>query len=239
MYCRQCGRSIEDASRFCIWCGTAQSGTLQIKAATQDARPTGFSIVTKVAIAIFVAFMGLIVLAAIDKLTNGAKLLPPPHARTVKADQKADYDFKQMTPAEHLAIAKGNIGTYLDRATARKHLHAIPEDAAEFKQVAGVERTLDAKQKQIEVATLKAQRERDKAQRERDIETNPLEVVWSSWSKGGFDTVALWTVRSSTAASDPSATSNTRRFIFPRLAPRSIMAERPRRSVAQPGRCSG
>jgi hypothetical protein len=96
--------------------------------------------------------------------------------------KKREADFKAMTPAQHLEAAKAY---KLEKETPINadlwiQLDAIPKDAPEFKEA--------------EVLRKRAADILADFAEKNDLKNNPLKIVESHWSAGGFGTVGIWKV---------------------------------------------
>lgn len=168
--CGKCSTQNATYNQFCGQCGQARPPA--------ETLPPPQGISTKKILVILGIVMGVgLVIALLNPETYRQ---PGQQQRTVPTDVSATPTPTQpLTPAEHLAEAKKQLNYAVDVpvfASIRPHLQAIPPKAPEYREAQQL-------LKQI-------------AEREQDIanEAHPLEVVKSTWERGGFNTVAVWHV---------------------------------------------
>jgi hypothetical protein len=95
-----------------------------------------------------------------------------------------------MSSAQHLEAAEDMLFADTSREdieTLKKHLAAIPPEAPESKEVSALTEEADARLKLIE-------EDEEGAKRLTEIESEPLQVVSSDWSKEGANPVAFWQI---------------------------------------------
>lgn len=105
-----------------------------------------------------------------------------------KQSSEADA-FAKMSPDQHLATAKQLLQTRTSPAyaEANHHLNAVPSTTPGYFEAQSLIKKSTAALPEI-------QRVEEKQRREAEIDANPLEVLKSTWEKGGFDNVAIWHV---------------------------------------------
>lgn len=112
-----------------------------------------------------------------NRVTN-----PPAPQATPQSIADLD-DFKAQDSATHLKEAKKlytKQSTRKELEAASLHLKAIPENAAEYKEAQNLTKQIEKDDKVL-------------ADKE-EINKAPLVVLSAHWRKGGFNTVAVWTV---------------------------------------------
>ncbi|MBI4472288.1 MAG: hypothetical protein HY646_06440, partial [Acidobacteria bacterium] len=139
-----------------------------------------------------------LLLSSFDKIASKTTNRPAT-ARTIspaEAEVIGKQAFDELSPAEHLKAAEVGLVDVFRKSIspspatvdmAKRHLAAIPSAAAESVEARTLLRLTDARLRQIE-------KDEQARKVEAEIDAKPLLVVKSTWTKGGFGSVGLWTV---------------------------------------------
>jgi len=174
--CRDCGCILPDTASTCERCGSSRLGVQVADEPNRRRSWIGY---------IVPGLFGLTVVLLFVIFLLGP--VPEPTASRPKPPQPT-----VLSPSEHFSEAKALLKHSLDISgviEAEDHLNAIPAEVAEYKQAQRLKREVESRRREI--------------QKEADAEQNPLRVVSSSWRKGGFETVGLWTVTFENVCSRP------------------------------------
>jgi len=114
----------------------------------------------------------------------------PAESQSAISSAQAQEGFTKLSASEHLRAAEQLITekASLDQVNlGKRHLSVISAGGPEFTKV-------DPMLKEADVLLKKLDKEAQAAKAKASIDANPLVVVKSTWHKGGFDNIALWTV---------------------------------------------
>jgi uncharacterized membrane-anchored protein YhcB (DUF1043 family) len=179
--CRKCHKHIGDV-KICLKCFNADS--------TFQRSRGGKGMLEKTSAIVLGAVLGFVLIARFFPYQAGQQSATQAAFSSVEVShQRIEREFSLMSPAEHLEAAKSmldgrNFPHNLEMLM--NHLASIPEEAPESSQVPTLTERLDERLEQIEAE--------EEARREAEVDSEPLEIVKSSWQRGEKNPVAVWEI---------------------------------------------